>query len=193
MRRLILMLCLVLSFPIAHFAGFRVVLVDTLLGTQLRNLVYDGGSVERLWTDFSGTVVGHAGSILGFAVLAAFGVVCMYLVGLLAISLFSRVVKDARDRLMNPILDALSASRSAAVAATGKIQETIAVGQGFARIAAERAGDGAAVAVDTIKSASGIVKGSAAVAFDKMTNLMGRGTVPPTSAEVPLQIPAQKS
>ncbi len=120
----------------AFFFGLRLTVVETPALTTLRDIIYDAGPVQQIWTGFSATVIAYVGPLLALLVIGLVATGAIYLIFLFALKLFAKLAKEAAETVLWPLSKAANFGKDIAVGGVDALKNGVdAVKDGAGRAA----------------------------------------------------------
>ena len=154
MRVWLFVTALAVSVVGAAFAfGVRLTMIDTPAAKTLRDIVYDGGTVQQIWTGFSTTMTAYVGPLIALLILGCGAACAMYLAFLLALKLFARLAEEAVQTVVRPITRAVGLGKEVAAGGVDAVKGGYGVMKDGAGRVRDRGVDVAKAGVDTAVAA----------------------------------------
>lgn len=167
----------------AAFAfGVRLTVIETPAARTLRDIVYDGGPAQQIWTGFSATIIAYIGPLMGLLILGCGASCAMYVVFWVALKLLARLAREAAETVVAPIRQAANFGRDLAAGGVDAVKGGLGAVKDGAGRALERGADVAKAGV-----------GGAVAAKEALVNVAGNigGLWPGVSKQTPDSSPRQ--
>jgi len=188
MKVRILFALLVMCLGAAAFVfGVRFTVIETTAGNTLRDIVYDGGPIQQVWTGFSGTFSAYVGTLAALFLLGLGAAFSIYLVFLLALKLFAKLVNDAVKTVIYPITQAVNVGKGYAAGASDFAKGGVEAVKDRAGRAAVFGGDVAKAGIGNAVAAKDAAGGFIVAAANNFAGLR-TPKQEPIAAAVPLQL-----